>query len=124
MKIQKNYFDITYIQNGDYLIPNLVANEEPSEPLTKYGLMHKKWMKEKESITYNSCILDGTLQEVCLNKQKEAEEMLIRLIDEMALKEGITEKLKEVDQMKWVQQMNSIRQQAEEVVLGEVVFTH
>ena len=28
---------LTYEKNGDYLIPNLTANEEPEQALTKYG---------------------------------------------------------------------------------------
>ena len=32
---------LTYIQNGDYLIPNLQLTEQPETPLGKYGRMRK-----------------------------------------------------------------------------------
>lgn len=38
--------ELTYEKNGDYLIPNLIPDSEPEEPLTKYGLMHRNYLKE------------------------------------------------------------------------------
>ena len=46
-----------------------------------------------------------------------------KLISQMAATEGVTEQLKEADQMLWVAKMNSIRNRAEEVVLGELVYS-
>ena len=40
----------------------------------------------------------------------------------MAHTDGVTEELKAVDQMKWVQMMNNIRACAEEMVLPEIVY--
>ena len=37
---------LTYEKNGDYLIPNLTANEEPEGTLTKYGMMRKNFLQE------------------------------------------------------------------------------
>ena len=39
---------LTYEKNGDYLIPNLTANKEPEQALTKYGLMRKNFLKETQ----------------------------------------------------------------------------
>ena len=50
------------------------------------------------------------------------QELFHRLITDLAQKEGITEQLKATDQMKWVQKMNNIREQAMEVVCKDVVF--
>ena len=44
------------------------------------------------------------------------------LVKQMAEKQGITEKLKANDQMKWVGMMNNIRSAAEEVVLNDLVY--
>ena len=55
--------------------------------------------------------------------QKQAEERMEKLISQMAATEGVTEQLKEADQMLWVAKMNSIRNRAEEVVLGELVYS-
>ncbi len=49
-------------------------------------------------------------------------QLFLRLVKELAEKEGVTERLKASDQMAWVRQMNNIRERATEVVNAEVVF--
>lgn len=41
----------------------------------------------------------------------------------MTEREGVTEQLKECDQMLWVQRMSSIRARAEEIVREEIIFS-
>ena len=113
---------IEYIQSGDYLIPNLIANREPKEPLTKYGLMRKKFLKENRSGIYSGMLLEGTLKEHCLMIQEQAEERMDLLTDQMAKSQGVNEALKASDQMKWVRLMNNIRASAEEIVLSELIY--
>ena len=52
---------------------------------------------------------------------REANEMLRLLIEQMAQAQGISEQLKEEDQMAWVGAMNNIRSAAEEVVLRDII---
>lgn len=40
----------------------------------------------------------------------------------MAAREGITEQLKAQNQMLWVQRMNNIRNQATEIVNGDLIY--
>lgn len=40
----------------------------------------------------------------------------------MAKQEGITELLKEENQMEWVKRMNSIRNRAEEIIFNEYIY--
>ena len=40
----------------------------------------------------------------------------------MAEREGMNEELKAVNQMEWVQRMNSIQNRAEEVIKAELIF--
>ena len=47
--------------------------------------------------------------------------MLDRLMTQMAKREGVTELLKAESQMEWVQQMNSFRSAAEEVVMNDLI---
>ena len=54
---------------------------------------------------------------------KQAEEMFSRLIKQMAEHEGVTEKLKADNQMKWVVQMNNIRSRAAEIVNNDLIYT-
>lgn len=91
--------------------------------ITKYGMMRETYLKENHRGVYSAFLLKGTLKEHLLTIQKQAEERMEKLTSQMAATEGVTEQLKEADQMLWVAKMNSIRNRAEEVVLGELVYS-
>ena len=55
-----------------------------------------------------------------LNKQ--VQERLSLIVEQMKVFEGVTENLKSSDQMAWVGVMNSIYNRAEEIVLEEIVY--
>ena len=44
------------------------------------------------------------------------------LTRQMAAQEGVTEALKDANQMEWVRRMNSIQNRAEEIVLNELIY--
>ena len=115
--------ELTYEKNGDYLIPNLTPVNEPEETLTKYGLMHRNYLKEHRRGIYSGLLLTGELKAHCLEIQKQAEERMDFLTEQMAKAEGVDEALKASDQMKWVAKMNGIRHSAEETVLTELVYS-
>ena len=94
--------ELEYIKTGDYYIPTLMANKEPEEALTKYGLMRKTFLKEHRSGIYTGMMLEGMLKEHCLTIQQQAEERMDVLIKQMSQEQGVDEKLKALDQMKWV----------------------
>ena len=115
--------ELEYIKTGDYYIPTLMANKEPEEALTKYGLMRKEFLKEHRRGIYTGMMLEGTLKEHCLTMQQQAEERMDVLIKQMSQEQGVDEKLKALDQMKWVRMMNNIRASAEEMVCNEIIFS-
>ena len=55
-----------------------------------------------------------------LNEQ--AQSRLELIIEQMKAAEGVTEHLKQHDQMAWVEAMNSIRNRAEEIILREMIY--
>lgn len=114
--------ELEYIKTGDYYIPTLMANKEPEEVLTKYGLMRKTFLKEHRRGIYTGMMLEGTLKEHCLSIQHQADERMDVLIEQMAQEQGVDEKLKVSDQMRWVRMMNNIRNAAEEIVINEIVY--
>ena len=114
---------LTYEKNGDYLIPNLMPNEEPEQALTKYGLMRKKFLQEHRKGIYQGMVLTGELKAHCLQIQEQAEQRMDFLTQQMAKAEGVDEALKAADQMKWVGLMNSIRHSAEKTVLTELIYS-
>ena len=108
--------NLTYEKCGDYLIPNIIPNPEPEGELRKFGLMWKHYLKEYKSGIYQGMVLSGKLKEHLLMVQEQAESHFDVLVGQMSEREGVTEQLKGVNQMLWVQRMNNIRARAEEVV--------
>ena len=53
---------------------------------------------------------------------RQAEEMFLRLVKQMAEVEGVTEALKAADQMEWVSRINNIRNRAMETVNSELIY--
>ena len=114
--------DLTYEKCGDYLIPNLLPDPEPEKALTKYGLMRRKYLEEHRRGVYSGLLMTGKLKAHCLEIQRQAEERMDFLTEQMAKTEGVDEALKASDQMKWVRRMINIRARAEEIMLIEIVY--
>ena len=113
--------NLTYEKCGDYLITNIIPNPEPEGELRKFGLMRKHYLKEYKSGIYQGMVLSGKLKEHLLMVQEQAELQFDALGEQMAEREGVTEQLKEENQMLWVQKMNNIRARAEEIVREEML---
>ncbi len=67
-------------------------------------------------------LLDGKLNAHIVEIDQQAQDMLSRLIVQMAEQEGITELLKEENQMEWIRRMNSVRNRAEEILFNEYIY--
>jgi hypothetical protein len=115
--------NITYEKNGDYLIPTLQADPQPEGTVTKYGMLRETFLKEHHKGVYSAFLMKGKLKEHLLTIQTQAEERMESLTEQMAKSEGVTESLKESNQMLWVQKMENIRASAEEIVLNELVYS-
>ena len=58
----------------------------------------------------------------CRINNAQAEDMFTRLVKERASREGVNERLKAEDQMRWVHEMNRISAEAREIVDAEMIF--
>jgi hypothetical protein len=109
----------TYHQEGDYLIPDLAP---PSSPhIGIWGFRRKNYLLKNREVIYTAMLLSGKLNAHLEDIDLQAEEMLYRLINQMARAEGVTEQLKANDQMAWVGAINNIRARAEEVVYADLI---
>ncbi len=115
--------EITYHREGDYLIPDLKLSDTTEYHIGKYGRMRQLFLKENHGGIYSYMILSETLWKHRTEIDEECNEMMDRLIRQMAKKEGVTEQLKSDDWLGWLQKMNSIRSRAEEVVLHDLVYS-
>ena len=113
---------ITYHKSGDYLLPDLGLDDQPAVPLTKYGWMRLRFLQEQRPGLYSHLILSGKLYPHLVEIQSTAKARMEQIMTEMAGAAGIDEELKAQNQMAWVGAMNAIRQQAEEIVLDELIY--
>lgn len=115
---------LTYTQNGDYLIPDLKLTEEPeAAPLGKYGRMRRQYLKEHRPILFQKLVLEEKLYPHLRETDETAHRRLSEMMPQMAKEAGVTEALKAADPMKWVGLMNTLKAQAEEIILNELVFS-
>ena len=112
--------ELTYHQNGDYLIPDLEAPEAPR--IGKYGTMRHQYLRNHHRGIFDGMLLKGTLNAHLEEIDRQANEMMERLTAQMAQVEGVTEALKARDQMAWVRGMNSIKNRAEEIVISTMIL--
>ena len=112
----------TYTQVGDYLLPDLKLPEEEQQPIGVWGQRHRRYLKEHRRATYAALFTGGKLNSYLADIDRQAEEMFLRLVKQMAEAEGITETLKANDPMEWVGRMNNIRNKAMEIVNSELIY--
>ena len=113
---------LTYTRSGDYLIPNIQLTESEAKPLTKYGRMRKKYLEEHRPILWNTMILSEKLYPHLREIDEAANRRLEVLMNELTKKCGVTEELKATDPMKWTGLMNTLKAQAEETILAELIY--
>ena len=113
--------NLTYTQNGDYLIPDLSLSEQPEKPLGKYGRLRKAYLKEHRPLIYNQLLLTEKLYPHLIEIDETAQSRLEQMMLQLAKEAGATEELKASDPMKWVGLMNTCKAQAEEILMAELI---
>ncbi len=114
----------TYTQTGDYLLPDLsLPAKKETGNIGVWALRHKRYLKQYHKVLYYNLLTSGKLHSHLADIEEQAQQLFLRLVKELAEKEGVTEQLKSADQMAWVRKMNSIRNRAAEMVNNEVVYS-
>lgn len=125
MELKKHIYDetngLTYTLVGDYYIPDLMVPDE-NVAIGKWGRMYRTYLEENRSATFNDLLLSGKLYGHFADIDAQANARFNVLVAQMKAAEGITEELKEADQMTWVGTMNNIRNRAEEIVMAEIIY--
>ena len=112
--------NITYTQNGDYLIPNIVIRK--TKPIGHYGRLRKAYLETYRPVLFNELVLSDTLYEHCAEINEAARNRMELIVRSLAEQNGVTEKLKADNQMEWVRQMNACKAQAEDIVKFELIY--
>lgn len=105
-----------------YYLPDLTLPNEQAVCFGKYGMMRRRYLKEHHKALFSSLLMSGKLNEHLANIDQAANEHLQLFTSQMAKATGVTEDLKARDQMLWVQRMNCIRNQAEEIIREEMIY--
>ena len=112
--------EIKYNRVGDYEFPEL-KQERPLPTLSRFGREYLRILKEKHPGHYLALRARDELNEELIRVDKELNQRYEILIEQYKVSRNITEELKEQDQMKWVQEMNDIKNLVEESLINEII---
>ena len=121
-RIYNEHTGISYTLQGDYYLPDLKLPEQEDMPIGLWGQRHLRYIKRHRKILYINLLTSGKLNDHLADIDKWAEDMLFRLVKQMAEREGVTEQLKADNQMEWVARMNNIRSRATEIVNKDIIY--
>ena len=98
-----------YELQGDYYIPCLILPAEKEQPIGLWGQRHLRYLKEYHRNIYTTLLTSGRLNTYLADIDKQAQERMERLTEQMKQAHGITEQLKVENALEWTQRMNNIR---------------
>lgn len=85
--------------------------------------MRKTYLQEHRPALYSHLLLSEKFYPHLLEIDRAANDRLERLMPPMIKAAGITEQLKNTDQMKWIGLMNAVKAQAEEIIFAELIYS-
>lgn len=113
---------IEYIRNGDYYLPNLVLAEQRKIQLNKYGRLRLEFLKNHKKSEYAILFMDNKLTDHLEEVQEIAAKRVEEIIKSLKEQSNLTEEMKNTDQLYWVGMMNNFKNQAEEIILKELIY--
>lgn len=125
-ELKESYIDektgIEYRLVGDYYVPNLILKKEEKIILNKYGRARLEFLKENRKAEYTIMFINGTLNKHLKEIQETALQRVEFIVEQLKEKKHLTEEMKNTDQLYWVGMMNNFKNQAEEIVLKELIY--
>jgi len=115
--------NITCRRVGDYNIPNLALPPEGANiRLGKWGMLHKEYLLKHKKVLFTTLLTQGELYQHCAEVEKQARDMFDNLVEQMKMAEGVTEELKEENQLEWICHLQNIEARACGIVNSEIIF--
>ena len=115
-----NSRNVTYSKVGDYLLPNLTLPQQ-EKALGKYGRLRRTYLMKHRPVLYNTMLLNGSLYPHLMEVEQTAESRMQQTMAQLLKQTPAPNK--ERHQMEWVQHMNSLKAQAEELVMNELIYS-
>lgn len=113
----------TYTRQGDYCLPNVCLPPEEERPIGVYGQRRRVYLKKHHRVLYYNLLTAGILDGHLADIEEQTQELFLRLVEQYADTEGVTEALKADDPMAWVRKTNNIRSVATEIIFEEIIYT-
>ena len=113
----------TYTRQGDYCLPNVCLPPEEERPIGVYGQRRRVYLKKHHWVLYYNLLTAGMLDGHLADIEEQTQELFLRLVEQYADTEGVTEALKADDPMAWVRKTNNIRSVATEIIFEEIIYT-
>ena len=105
------------------MLPDLLPAEEKEATIGVWAMRHKRYLKQNHKVLYYNLLTSSKLNSYLADVEQQAQQLFLRLVNDLAEKENVTEELKSSDQMLWVQKMNNIRNRATEIVNANIIYT-
>ena len=114
--------EITYTERNGVMYPDLALPEQTNYTIGKYGRMRLDYLKKHRRGIYTTLLTSCTLNQHLYDTEQEAKRQIDLALSRLVKERGITEELKAIDPLRWAQEMNSAKQNAEELVLNEIIY--
>ena len=111
--------EMTYRQVGDYRIPNMELENQSDRVLGKYGRMRRAFLEQNNPMLLNDMILTESLFPH-LWEIEDTANARVELLMKQYLEQNPAPN-KETDQLGCARHMSSLKAQAEEVVMTELI---
>lgn len=116
--------ELKYTRTGDYELPNLTLNNNEKGTINKYGMLRLDYLKAHKKALYTTLLMKDELTNHLVSVSKNAENLLNNLIESYKKSdEKLSEKSKEINQLKWVKLMNNYKDTEEEINLKKLIYT-
>ena len=112
--------NLWYEKVGDYYLPCLLAI--PEQPVGVWGQRRERYLKDYRRLSYTNLLTTGRLNRHLCEVDRMARKLQTNLTVQMAAEAGVDDRLKERNQMLWVQQMNAISAQVREIICAELIY--
>ena len=117
-----NWPKIEYVEAEDGMLdPKLDYPKQPAGNVGKYGEMRRRYLQEHSKAQYTMMMLEGTLKQHLKDVNEEADKQMELLINDLLKVNPAPDKA--ANQLGWIQHMNMLTLQAEEIVLRELIYT-
>lgn len=125
-ELNKKFVDektgIEYTKRGDYYIPNIVLAPQRKITLNKYGRLRLNYLKTHKKAEYTILFMNNNLSNHLEELQETASKMIEEIIESLKQQNNITEELKNSNPLYWVGMMNNFKNQAEEIVIKDLIL--